>query len=107
MFALRKEAVSASGVEEGCSEGASLLGVRYPPGLASFGVKGDLLVRLKAALRVGVKGLARGPLFCLSEVIVAGLEGRKGGGRLMALRDTTRICKHGGTRPADRATSVA
>ena len=53
--------------------------------------------RLKAALSEGVKGLATGPLVvCLSEVIVTGLEGRKGG-RLMTLRYSTKICKHGGT----------
>jgi hypothetical protein len=37
-------------------------------GLASFGVRGDLVERWKAALRDGVKGLAT---LCLSEVIVA------------------------------------
>lgn len=98
MLALRyTDSESGLGVEAGCSEGVSRLGVRYPPGLASFGVRGDLVDRLKAALSEGVKGLATGPLVvCLSEVIVAGLEGRKGG-RLMTLRHSTKICKHGGT----------
>ena len=71
-----------AGVEEGCSDGASRRGVRYPAaGLANFGVKGVLFDRWKAALRVGVKGLARWPAFCLSEVILAGFEGRQKGGR--------------------------
>ena len=74
------------GADEGCSEGVRRLGVRYPPGVASRGVKGVFCERWKVALRAGVRGLPRWPVFCLSAAfILAGVEGRKGE-RLMALR---------------------
>lgn len=44
-------------------------GLSKPPTLASLGVRGGLLERLKAALILGVRGLL--VLFCLREVIVA------------------------------------
>lgn len=58
-------------VDEGSSGCGTRRGVRKPPGLgvASLGVRGDLLERWKAALREGVKGLG----VCLSEVMVATL----------------------------------
>ena len=40
----------------------NLTGERAPLGAASFGVRGGLFVRLKAALSVGVSGLGEGPL---------------------------------------------
>lgn len=71
--------------------------MRTLDGLASFGVKGDLFALLNAALRVGVNGLAMWPLFCLSKVISAGFEGQTEGQLVMALRHSSKICKHGGT----------
>lgn len=90
-MALSRESESGLEVAEDTSDGASRLGVRYPVGVASFGVRGDLLARWKAALRVGVKGL-----FCLSGVILAGEGDSEGTGErlLMALRQTAGICKH-------------
>lgn len=85
-------------VDEGCSDGASRRGVRYPPGLgvASLGVRGGLFVRWKAALSEGVNGLeAIWPAFCFSEVMIAGV------GYLMALRDSTISRKHDGHPPTN------
>lgn len=62
-LALRREAAGSSlgGLDERGSDGVNRFGVAAP-GLASLGVNGegeaDLEERLKAALRVGVKGFA-------------------------------------------------
>lgn len=62
-LALRREAAGSSlgGLDERGSDGVNRFGVGTP-GLASLGVNGegeaDLEERLKAALRVGVKGFA-------------------------------------------------
>lgn len=66
-----EDASSLEGFGEGESACGGRLGVWWFAELASFGVRGFLFVRLKAALRDGVKGL----LVCLSEVMVAGTKG--------------------------------
>ena len=71
--------------------------MRALEGFASFGVRGDLFALLNAALRVGVNGLAMWPLFCLSKVMSAEFEGQTEEQPVMALRHSSKICKHGGT----------
>lgn len=56
-LALRRPRSSLGGLDERVSEGVKRLEEVKLGGLASFGVKGGLLERVKAALRVGVKGL--------------------------------------------------
>lgn len=56
-LALREAPKSSfGGLDARLSTGVNLLGVGTP-GLASLGVNGEDLLRVKAALRVGVKGL--------------------------------------------------